>query len=192
MTTEKRIDDWNPSTAQRKVRDAVAEIFDVPPHALVGRGRRRPLVDYRHIGMWIIRECFPALSYPMIGRLFGGRDHSTVIHGVRKVEDQRGRDTKFRELTDTIRDSFGVQRAGIEMDQDVRLRIAAVAARVEQERDIAARPPVRPHPQPEPPAPVRAIKPKNDFAEDDSDGRLRSRASDALGKAIEREGLTCR
>ena len=190
MNAPSSFDNWNPSTAQRVVRDGVAEIFGVPPHALMGRGRRRPLVDYRHIAMWTLHECFPAMSYPMIGRLFGGRDHSTVIHGVRKVNDKRGRDEQFRQLTDEIRAGFGVRTIGLEADEDLRKRIAAVAARVEEEKD---RPKELPPEKPVlPPDPVRNVKPKNDFAEDDSDGRLRSRASDALGKAIEREGLTCR
>ena len=44
-----------------------------------------------------------ASSYPQIGDHFGGRDHSTVIHSIRKVEEEMGRDPEFRSLVDAAR-----------------------------------------------------------------------------------------
>lgn len=185
------LDNWTPSTSQRQVRDAIAEIFKVQPHELIGRARRHPLVDYRHIAMWTIRECFPLMSYPMIGRLFGGRDHSTVIHGVRKVNDKRRRDPKFVELTDNIRASFGVREPGLQLNEEVRLRLAEVVARVE-EAAREAPPPARPRPVTGAVAPIRRVKPKNDFGEEQFDARRSRALLDPLGAAIEREGLVCR
>jgi chromosomal replication initiator protein len=45
-------------------------------------------------------------SLPEIGRSFGGKHHSTVIHSIRKVEDQRRRDTDFNNLINTLLDGF--------------------------------------------------------------------------------------
>jgi|TARA_B100001964_G_scaffold170116_1_gene187113 chromosomal replication initiator protein len=51
---------------------------------LIGASRRRPLVTARQVAMYTLRE-LTDLSYPAIGREFGGRDHTTVIHAVDKI-----------------------------------------------------------------------------------------------------------
>ena len=57
--------------------------FDVA--ALKGKSRQRPLVTARQIAMYVFRDQ-TELSYPAIARLFGGRDHTTVIHAVDKIQ----------------------------------------------------------------------------------------------------------
>ena len=57
--------------------------FDVA--ALKGKSRQRPLVTARQIAMYVFRDSTD-LSYPSIARLFGGRDHTTVIHAVEKIQ----------------------------------------------------------------------------------------------------------
>ncbi|WP_370208846.1 helix-turn-helix domain-containing protein, partial [Pararhodobacter marinus] len=42
-------------------------------------------------------------SLPEIGRRFGGRDHTTILHGVRKVEELRGTDSQLAEDLDLLR-----------------------------------------------------------------------------------------
>lgn len=54
----------------------------VTQEMLIGKRRTKPIVLARHEAMWGLRKL--GLSYPRIGALLGGRDHSTVIHGVRK------------------------------------------------------------------------------------------------------------
>ena len=53
--------------------------------ALRGKSRQRPLVTSRQIAMYVFRD-LTDLSYPAIARLFGGRDHTTVIHAVEKIQ----------------------------------------------------------------------------------------------------------
>jgi chromosomal replication initiator protein len=45
-------------------------------------------------------------SLPEIGRSFGGKHHSTVIHSIRKVEAQRNRDTDFNNLINSLLEAF--------------------------------------------------------------------------------------
>jgi chromosomal replication initiator protein len=61
--------------------------FDV--EALCSKSRLRPLVTARQIAMYLFRD-MTDLSYPSIARLFGGRDHTTVIHAVEKIQRQMG------------------------------------------------------------------------------------------------------
>ncbi len=56
---------------------------------LKGSKRTHPLVDVRQLAMYEVRRQRPDLSFPVIGRWFGGRDHTTVMHAVRKIEAQR-------------------------------------------------------------------------------------------------------
>ena len=69
----------------RDILDATAELFAFSVDQITGGSRRRPLVDARQIAMYITRN-MTDLSYPEIGRAFGNRDHTTVIHAVRKIE----------------------------------------------------------------------------------------------------------
>ena len=53
---------------------------------LLSERRTRDVSRPRQIAMYVIRQICPHLSYPAIGHRMGGRDHTTVLHGVRKVE----------------------------------------------------------------------------------------------------------
>ncbi len=63
---------------------AVSDAFGFSVDELVGPKRQRPLVRARQIGMYLCRD-LTDYSYPAIGREFGGRDHTTVIHAVEKI-----------------------------------------------------------------------------------------------------------
>jgi chromosomal replication initiator protein len=70
--------------------------------ALKGKSRQRPLVTARQIAMYVFRESTD-LSYPSIARLFGGRDHTTVIHAVEKIQRQMGeRKAIYEQVTDVF------------------------------------------------------------------------------------------
>lgn len=63
----------------------IAGILKFEVEALKGKSRQRPLVTARQIAMYVFRE-MTDLSYPAIARLFGGRDHTTVIHANEKIQ----------------------------------------------------------------------------------------------------------
>ncbi len=70
--------------------------------ALKGKSRQRPLVSARQIAMYVFRD-MTELSYPAIARLFGGRDHTTVIHAVDKTQRLMREDKQtFDQVTDII------------------------------------------------------------------------------------------
>ncbi len=78
----------------------IAEILGFDVDQLRGKSRQRPLVNARQIAMYVFRESTD-LSYPSIARLFGGRDHTTVIHAVEKIQRQMGeRKQVFDQVTD--------------------------------------------------------------------------------------------
>ena len=60
--------------------------YNVPRADLLSPRRARSIVRPRQVGMYLAKKLTPR-SLPEIGRRFGGRDHSTVLHAVRKIED---------------------------------------------------------------------------------------------------------
>ena len=61
-----------------------ARCCDAAPADITGTGRHARLVMARQAAMYVCRRHL-GLSYPELGRAFGGRDHSTVIHAVKKI-----------------------------------------------------------------------------------------------------------
>ena len=92
-------------TADR-IRKVVAERWQVRDEALSSKRRTKDLTVPRQVAMYLIRDL---LDYSLvhIGRLFGGRDHSTVIHSIRKVEDAMDFDTEFRQTVEAVREEIG-------------------------------------------------------------------------------------
>ena len=69
------------------VIDTACDMFDLSRDLIVGTSRRQPLVRARQIAMYTTRD-LTELSYPQIGKSFGNRDHTTVMHACRKIQDQ--------------------------------------------------------------------------------------------------------
>jgi chromosomal replication initiator protein len=80
----------------------IAEYLGFPVDQLRGKSRQRPLVTARQIAMFVFRDTTD-LSYPAIARLFGGRDHTTVIHAVEKIQRlMKERKQIYDQVTDLI------------------------------------------------------------------------------------------
>ena len=84
------------------VRKRVAEAWGVSSEALQSKKRTKDLTVPRQVAMYLIKELFD-LSLVEIGRLFGGRDHSTVIHSIAKVEEEMAADPEFRQRVEALR-----------------------------------------------------------------------------------------
>ena len=67
-----------------RILAATAEAFGISIADLEGPRRHQPLARARQIAMYIVRE-MTDLSLPKIGAIFGGRDHTTVLHGINTV-----------------------------------------------------------------------------------------------------------
>ncbi len=83
-------DDAAPPTVER-IAERVGRYFRVEPRHLVARRRTRTALLPRQVGMYLARRLTP-LSLQEIGAFFGGRDHSTVLHACRKVEEALAHD----------------------------------------------------------------------------------------------------
>ncbi len=84
---------------------SVAEHFQIPVQQLKQKSNRREVAFPRQVGMYVAKELTPA-SLPEIGRAFGGKHHTTVIHSVQKIERERLLKPDINRSINTILDSF--------------------------------------------------------------------------------------
>ncbi len=64
-----------------------AQYFSFKPAELTGQSRKAPLTAARHTAMYLLHNDLE-LPYEQVGRLFGGRDHTTIIHAVEKIAEK--------------------------------------------------------------------------------------------------------
>ena len=81
--------------SESKIISVVADYYNLSPYQLTGRARPSQVTLPRHIAMYLIRSMLD-VSYAKIGQTFGGKDHSTVINGVEKVEKALKTDTALQ------------------------------------------------------------------------------------------------
>ena len=87
--------DNGPILSPERIRELVARRWRVRADALASKRRTKDVTVPRQVAMYLIKETL-GMSLARIGELFGGRDHSTVIHSIRKVEEQMEHDADFR------------------------------------------------------------------------------------------------
>jgi len=87
------------------VARAVAERFGLQPAQLKQKTNAHEISRPRQIAMYLCKELTGA-SLPEIGRHFGGKHHTTVLHAIRKVEELRRSDPEINRLIHSIVDSF--------------------------------------------------------------------------------------
>lgn len=83
------------------IQRAVSAYFDIKPIDLISARRARAVARPRQIAMYLAKR-LTTRSLPEIGRKFGGRDHSTVIHAVRRIEELRGTDSDIDAAVRTL------------------------------------------------------------------------------------------
>jgi chromosomal replication initiator protein len=91
------------------IMGGVAKFFNVKLSDVKGPRRTKQLVTPRQIAMFLIRK-HTSLSLPEIGKRFGGRDHTTVIHAVKKVDRESTNDPAYRNKLDLVARTLGLPR----------------------------------------------------------------------------------
>jgi len=87
------------------IQELVASFFEVGRVHIISHRRDNLVVLPRHIAMYLAKELTPN-SLPEIGRRFGGRDHTSVLYGVRKIARLIKTDPNIAEAVRTLREQF--------------------------------------------------------------------------------------
>lgn len=81
----------------------IHKYYHIAIEDLLGPKRNKELVLPRHVTMYLLRhEC--NMSFPEIGRIMGGKDHSTIMHGCKKIESSVSTDSRLKESLTVIKD----------------------------------------------------------------------------------------
>jgi len=98
-------------TADKKVtieqiQKRVGEHFGLRPQDLKMRSNSKVIAFPRQVAMFLVKQLTSA-SLPEIGRQFGGKHHTTVLHSIHKIETQRQTDKDLNKTINRLLDSFG-------------------------------------------------------------------------------------
>jgi len=85
-----------------EIQRKVAEHYNIRMSDMVGPKRQRSIARPRQVAMWLAKR-LTTRSLPDIGRRFGGRDHTTVMHGVRRIDELRESDPQIAEDLELLR-----------------------------------------------------------------------------------------
>ena len=77
----------NKAVSPKKIIQLVAEFYDMKEKDIVALSRKKEIVRSRQIAMYLLREELKS-SYPLIGKLFGGKDHTTAIYACEKISKE--------------------------------------------------------------------------------------------------------
>jgi chromosomal replication initiator protein len=87
------------------IQKAVAERFSIKQSQLKEKSNTKKIVNPRQIAMYLVKELTDA-SLPEIGRAFGGKHHTTVLHSIHKIERDRHSDVELNRLLHSLMDSL--------------------------------------------------------------------------------------
>ncbi len=85
-----------------EIQRRVSEHYNIRLSDLLGPKRVRTIARPRQVAMYLAKQ-LTTRSLPEIGRRFGGRDHTTVMHGVRRIEELKGHDHQIAEDIEMLR-----------------------------------------------------------------------------------------
>lgn len=99
VSTKRRV------TSVKKIAESVAQFYNITMEDLIKQSRKKEYVKPRQVAMYLIRKELDN-SFPSIGDFFGGRDHTTVMHAVEKVEHLISTKDSFKQEVDLILDKL--------------------------------------------------------------------------------------
>ncbi len=99
------------STPVEEIQERAGATFGISRSELIGSGRAATPLRARQVAIYLTRE-LTDLSLPQIGRLYGGRDHSTVLNSIRRVEARIADDQSFAAQVQELRADIHNQSTG--------------------------------------------------------------------------------
>ena len=85
-----------------EIQQEVAKYYNIRVPEMISARRAQIVTRPRHVAMYLAKE-LTSRSLPEIGRKFGNRDHTTVLHAVRRVRKLRAGDSEFSEGVELLK-----------------------------------------------------------------------------------------
>ena len=86
-----------------RIIDVVCEYYSVSKEEICGKKKNKEIVDPRQVCMYIITDMLPSVPLAVIGQIFGGRDHTTVMHARDKIAEQVLAGTNYKVVVSDIK-----------------------------------------------------------------------------------------
>jgi chromosomal replication initiator protein len=87
------------------IQKAVAERYGIRQSQLKEKSNTKKIVEPRQVAMYLVKELTSA-SLPEIGRVFGGKHHTTVLHSIKKIDKLRQTDPELNRIIHALIDSL--------------------------------------------------------------------------------------
>jgi chromosomal replication initiator protein len=100
------IDTQEKKVTIEQIQKRVGEVFGLRAQDLKVRSNSQQIAFPRQVAMFVVKQLTSA-SLPEIGRQFGGKHHTTVLHSINKIESQRLTDKDLNKKINRLLDSFG-------------------------------------------------------------------------------------
>lgn len=101
------LDNARPALTIQAIQEAVVKFYNLKLADLKSQRKHKQLVWPRQVAMYLCRV-HTERSFPEIGQSFGGRDHTTVIHSVKKIEKLKEKDPDVRDVLRSIEKTMGI------------------------------------------------------------------------------------
>lgn len=95
-----------PRLTVKRIQEVAAKYYKIPEAEMTSARRSREVARPRQVAMYLAKTMTPK-SLPDIGRRFGGRDHTTVIHAVKQINRLRAIDAEMAADVATLRERLG-------------------------------------------------------------------------------------
>ena len=89
------------------IKKAVASYYKIKVSEMESPKRSRNIAYPRQIAIYLIRELCPNYSFPKIGEIFGGRDHTTILHSYEKIVDELDTSPDLKIIINNIKNNLG-------------------------------------------------------------------------------------
>jgi len=87
------------------IQKSVGGVYSINLDSLVGKSRTKEVAEARMVAMYLARE-YTNLSLKTIGIYFGGRDHSTVVHACKNIEERFEKEEPFSRFINSIKEKI--------------------------------------------------------------------------------------
>ncbi len=88
------------------IKKAVASYYKIKVSEMESSKRARSIAYPRQIAIYMIRELCPNYSFPKLGELFGGRDHTTILYCYEKIRDEVKTSPELKDIIENIKDTL--------------------------------------------------------------------------------------
>ena len=89
--------------SEMRIIEVVADYYNLTSSQLTGKIRTNQIATARHVAMFLIKDLMKDSSLASIGRTFGGKDHTTVINAISKVEKMLKTDVGMQMVIEELR-----------------------------------------------------------------------------------------